>query len=65
MFVKQCNIDKTDRIARTLIGAAIFLGALLGMSKVFFMSLGLILIVQGFIGWCSIPYLLKKIKLHK
>ena len=62
MFLKQCNIDKTDRINRAVIGALLFFAALIGMSKVFFMMVGIVLVVEGFIGWCSIPYLISKIK---
>ncbi|MDX2346437.1 MAG: DUF2892 domain-containing protein [Legionella sp.] len=62
MFSKQCNIDKTDRINRVIIGALLFLAALIGMSKVFFMVLGLVLVLEGLIGWCSIPYLISKFK---
>lgn len=62
MFFVHCNIDKTDRINRTLIGVLLCIAVLIGMSKGFFMILGLVLIVEGVIGWCSIPYLLNKIK---
>jgi len=62
MFLKQCNIDKTDRINRAVIGAVLFLAALIGMGQVFFMVVGLVLVVEGWIGWCSIPYLLSKFK---
>ena len=62
MFVKQCNIDKTDRINRAAIGFMLFFAALIGMSKIFFMVVGLVLVVEGFIGWCSIPYLIRNIK---
>ncbi|MCX7115360.1 MAG: DUF2892 domain-containing protein [Gammaproteobacteria bacterium] len=62
MFLKQCNIDKTDRINRAVIGVVLFLSALIGMSKVFFMVMGLVLVVEGLVGWCSIPYLISKIK---
>lgn len=62
MFIKQCNINKTDRINRAIIGALLFLAALLGMGKVFFMIVGIILVIEGIIGWCSIPYLLDKIR---
>ena len=65
MLLKQCNIDKTDRINRVVIGAILFLAALIGMSKVFFMVVGLILVVEGCIGWCSIPYFISKIKQRK
>ena len=64
MFSKQCNIDKTARISRVVIGVILFLAALIGMSKVFFMVVGLVLVVEGWIGWCSIPYLISKIKRH-
>lgn len=59
-----CNIDKTDRINRAVIGVVLFLAALIGMSKVFFMVVALVLVVEGLIGWCSIPYLINKLKRH-
>jgi len=62
MFLKTCNIDKTDRINRAVIGFALVVAALIGMSKLFFIILGLVLIIEGMIGWCSIPYLMSKIK---
>jgi hypothetical protein len=62
MFLKQCNIDKTDRMNRVVIGVILFFAALIGMGKVFFMVLGFILVFEGLIGWCSIPYLVSKIK---
>lgn len=62
MLFKQCNIDKTDRINRVVIGILLFVAALIGMGKMFFMVVGLVLIIEGWIGWCSIPYLMKKIK---
>lgn len=62
MFLKKCNINKTDRINRAVIGAILFFAALIGMSKMFFMLVGLVLILEGLIGWCSIPYLIGKIK---
>lgn len=62
MLFKQCNIDKTDRLNRVVIGAILFLAAWIGMSKVFFMVVGLVLVVEGWIGWCSIPYFIRKLK---
>jgi hypothetical protein len=62
MFLKQCNIDKTDRMNRVVIGIILFIAALIGMSNIFFMVVGFILVVEGMIGWCSIPYFLDKIK---
>ena len=64
MLFKACNIDKTDRVNRTVIGVLLCFAALIGMSKVFFIILGLVLIVEGVIGWCSIPYLMSKMKRH-
>lgn len=65
MFPKQCNIDKTDRINRTVIGVLLFLAALVGMGKVFFMIVGVILVIEGVVGWCSIPILVSKFKSNK
>jgi hypothetical protein len=64
-FNIQCNINKTDRINRAIIGAILFFAALIGMGKLFFMILGLVLIIEGAIGWCSIPYLINKFKQHE
>jgi len=64
----QCNIDKTDRINRVVLGVLILIGLLLGVGKLFFTILALVLIIEGLIGWCSIPLIvgkLKKIKLFK
>ena len=58
MFSTQCNIDKTDRINRVVIGVILFFGALFGMSKLFFMLVGIVLVI----GWCSIPVLVDKLK---
>lgn len=58
----QCNIDKTDRINRIVIGAVIALAALFGMGWWFFVIVGLILIVEGIVGWCAIPHLMGKLK---
>lgn len=65
MLFKQCNIDKTDRVNRIVIGFILFVAALVGMGKLFFMITGLVLIVEGAIGWCSIPYLIQQIKKYK
>ncbi|MDF1646195.1 MAG: DUF2892 domain-containing protein [Legionellaceae bacterium] len=62
MFLKKCNINKTDRINRAIIGAVLFFAALIGMSKLFFMIVGLVLVIEGLIGWCSIPYLMNQFK---
>lgn len=62
MIFKSCNIDKTDRINRAVIGGLLFFAALIGMGKLFFMILGLVLVVEGIVGWCSIPYLMEKLK---
>lgn len=62
MFPKRCNIDKTDRINRIVIGVLLFFAAFIGMSKLFFMVVGIVLVIEGVIGWCSIPYFIHKIK---
>ena len=62
MISLHCNIDKTDRINRIVIGLLLCIAALVGMGKYFFMILGLVLVVEGIIGWCSIPYFISKIR---
>lgn len=57
-----CNINKTDRINRIIIGIGICVAALFEVGKYFYIILGLVLVVEGFIGWCSIPYFITKIK---
>lgn len=57
----HCNIDKTDRICRSLIGFVLIITAYCQMSYHFFMILGAVLLVQGFIGWCSVPFVLNKL----
>ena len=57
----KCNIDKTDRINRTVIGLALCLAVLIGLGKVFFIIIGIILVIEGIIGWCSIPLLVNKV----
>ncbi len=57
-----CNIDKTDRVNRIIIGAVLCIAALVGVGKFFYIIIGLILVIEGLIGWCSISYFIKKIK---
>lgn len=56
MIIFTCNIDKTDRINRSVIGIILVLAALIGLGKIFFIAVGLALLIEGVIGWCSIPY---------
>ena len=58
----KCNIDKTDRINRFIIGLALCLAALIGLGKLFFIIVGIVLMIEGLIGWCSIPLLVAKFK---
>ena len=61
----SCNIDKTDRINRSIFGIVLFLAAYFGASKHFYMIIGIILLLEGIIGWCSIPVILKKLRITK
>ena len=58
----KCNIDQTDRINRTVIGVLLCLGVLLHFGAFACFLLGVILIAEGMIGWCSIPILIEKLK---
>ncbi len=65
MLSPSCNIDKTDRINRVVIGVFLLLGALLGAGKWFLIILGAVLIAEGLVGWCSIPVAVAKLKTLK
>lgn len=58
----SCNIDKTDRINRVVIGVLLLLGALLGAGKWFLLIVGAVLVAEGLVGWCSIPLMVAKLK---
>ncbi|HVT63188.1 MAG TPA: DUF2892 domain-containing protein [Legionellaceae bacterium] len=62
MLPVKCNIDNNDRINRTVIGIILCLGVLLGMGAMFYFLVGVILIVEGAMGWCGIPILVEKWK---
>lgn len=59
----SCNIDKTERINRTIISIIVLLGVLLGAGTWFFIAVGMLLILSGLVGWCSIPVIMEKLKL--
>lgn len=63
MFNLPCNIEGNERVARIIIGAILFIAALLGLGRIFLFLVGIILIVEGIIGWCGIPILSDKFKL--
>lgn len=58
----ECNIDQSDRTNRIVIGVLLFLAALLGAGRVFCLLAGVVLIVEGSIGWCAIPYVMSQLK---
>lgn len=64
-FFKNCNLDQSERTNRIVIGIIIFLAALVGFGKVFFMIIGLVLVIQGVIGWCAIPLIIEKLNFKK
>jgi hypothetical protein len=59
--LKFCNIDKNDRINRTIFGVVIILCVVFDVSKMVLVVFGIVLIIEGIIGWCYIPRLIKKI----
>ena len=62
MYKSKCNIDKVDRSNRIIIGIILCLAAIFNMPNAFFILAGIILIVEGVIGWCSIPILIEKLQ---
>lgn len=57
-----CNIDKTDRINRSIFGIVLIIAALLGASMYFYIILGTILVIEGVIGWCSVPVIVSLVE---
>ncbi len=63
MFNLPCNIESNERVTRVVLGALLVIVVLLGLH--FLVPLiGIILIVEGVIGWCGIPILAEKFKLN-
>lgn len=58
----SCNIDKNDRINRTVMGAILVLAALIGLGRGFMFLAGAVMVVEGIIGWCAIPQLTEKVQ---
>ena len=56
-----CNMEKSTRTAYYVIGAILIIGAVLDFPRVFAILLGIILIVEAYLGWCSIPYVMNKL----
>jgi hypothetical protein len=54
-------MEKSTRTAYYAIGTLLILGAVLGFHEIFAILLGIILIVEAYLGWCSIPYLMNKL----
>lgn len=63
-MTNSCNIGNNERIARILIGVILFIGAVVGLGRGFLFLMGILLLVEGFIGWCVTPILVEKFKLQ-
>lgn len=56
----SCNIDTTDKVHRIAVGIILLLGMLFGLGRGFVMIIATIMIVEGYLGKCGIPYLIAK-----
>lgn len=61
MMNVTCNIDRSDRINRTVLGVLLLLGVLLGLGSWFYFLFGVIMVAEGVIGWCGIPFVMQKL----
>ncbi|MCD6046508.1 MAG: hypothetical protein K0S08_155 [Gammaproteobacteria bacterium] len=59
------NIEKNERTTRMVIGAILIVGAILGFPRFFAILFGILLVVEGYLGWCAIPYTMEKLGLNK
>ena len=57
-----CNISQTDRINRAILGGVLIFTAIIDCSRLFYAVCGFILLLQAFIGWCAISWLLQRCK---
>jgi MFS-type transporter involved in bile tolerance (Atg22 family) len=64
MLNLPCNIEANERVTRVVIGAVLFIAALLGLGRGFLFLVGIVLIAEAFIGFCGIPMLAEKFKLN-
>jgi Protein of unknown function (DUF2892) len=62
MIIQKCDINRSDRINRSVIGIILLLGVLLGFGKAFSFILALVLIYEGVKGFCYLPSLVKKLE---
>lgn len=65
MFKISCNLEKPERRHRIVIGSLLIIGGILGLGRNFLILAGLIILVEGMIGWCGLPILFKKISANK
>lgn len=56
----ECNIEKSDRTNRMVVGIVLVVGAILGFGRFWAILIGLVLIAEGYVGWCGIPIILAK-----
>ncbi len=57
----KCNIDTKDRINRAVLGGILLFAALLHAGRFVMIIIGLVLLIEGAIGWCGIPILVEKL----
>ena len=56
-----CNIEKNERTARYAIGVLFIIAALLGgFSRFFAFLFGILFLIEGYLGWCAVPYVMGK-----
>lgn len=59
------NIHSSERLMRLTVGSLLLISLLVGLTKWAAFLLGVGLIIEGIIGWCGLPILVKKYKLDK
>lgn len=62
MFPVACNIDKSDRINRSVFGILILIGVLFNLGHLYYFILGAVMLIEGIIGWCGIPKIMSMFK---
>jgi len=65
MFKISCNLARAERNHRMIIGSLLVIAGLLGFGRIFLIITGLIIAIEGLIGWCGLPGLIHRFSKSK
>lgn len=54
------NIENSDRMSRAFIGFILLVAAAFGLGRIFMAIVGVVLVIEGVVGWCGLRVLTTK-----